>query len=110
MDVGLKKRGTVWLVPLDPTVGSELQKTRPCLVVSPDEANVKLNTVIVAPITSTIKKYPSRYVVRVAGKKGSVALDQIRAVDRTRLVKYLDVLSTKDLAAILSILGEMFAL
>ena len=79
----------VWLVSLDPTEGSEIQKTRPCLIVSPDEMNRNLRTVIVAPMTTTERTYPTRVAVTFQGKRGQVALDQLRVVDRTRLLKKL---------------------
>ena len=82
-------RDEVWLVALDPTLGSEMQKTRPCVVVSPDEANAHLLTVIVAPMTSTIRGYPTRVPVEFQRRRGEIALDQIRSVDRSRLVTRL---------------------
>jgi len=82
-------RFEVYLVNLDPTVGSEIQKTRPCLVVSPDEINHTIRTVIVAPMTTKGQPYPTRVSCRFQGKKGQVVLDQIRAVDRSRLVTKL---------------------
>src|ERR1035438_2591106 len=79
----------VWLVSLDPTLGSEMQKTRPCVVVSPDEMNRHLRTVIVAPMTTTEKRYPTRVPLIFRGKSGEVALDQLRPVDRDRMRKRL---------------------
>ena len=83
------RRDEVWLVSLDPTHGAEIQKTRPCLVVSPDEMNEYLQTVIVAPMTTTIRPYPTRMPMRFQGKSGQAALDQLRAVDRQRLIRKL---------------------
>src|SRR5882724_3139951 len=82
-------RFEVYLVNLDPTVGSEIKKTRPCLVVSPDEINHNVRTVIVAPLTTRGQAYPTRVLCRFKGKAGQVVLDQIRAVDRSRLIKKL---------------------
>lgn len=87
------QRFAVYQVNLDPTIGSEIAKSRPCVVVSPKEMNDHLNTVIVAPLTSTIKNWPSRIKARFAGKKGEIALDQMRAVDKRRLIKPLGVSS-----------------
>jgi mRNA interferase MazF len=83
------RRDEVWLVSLDPTQGSEIQKTRPCLVVSPNEANEYLRTVIIAPMTTTERPYPTRIGITFQSRRGQVALDQIRAVDRQRLVRKL---------------------
>ncbi len=83
------RRFDVVLVNLDPTVGAEIQKTRPCLVISPNEMNRNVRTVIVAPLTTQGQRYPTRVRCRFQGKKGHVVLDQIRAVDRSRLVKRL---------------------
>jgi mRNA interferase MazF len=80
-------RFEVWLVSLDPTRGSEIAKTRPCIVISPDSVNQYLNTVIVAPLTSTRKPYPTRVNCQFDGRDGQVALDQERSVDKSRLVK-----------------------
>ena len=83
------KRGEVWLCALDPTVGSEIQKTRPCVIVSPDELNDRLRTVIVAPMTTGSRAAPFRVAVTFQGKAGVVLVDQIRTVDRLRLIKRL---------------------
>ncbi|MCY7350148.1 MAG: type II toxin-antitoxin system PemK/MazF family toxin [Cytophagaceae bacterium] len=83
------KRFDVWLVSLDPTQGSEIAKTRPCLVVSPGAINSRLNTVLIAPMTSTRRRYPTRVDCQFAGQEGQVALDQTRSVDKARLVKCL---------------------
>ena len=103
------RRAQVWLVSLDPTQGYEIQKTRPCLVVSPDETNRHLRTVIIAPMTTAERPYPTRVAVRFQGKSGQVALDQLRAVDRQRLVRKLGMVSAKTAQAVSTVLVEMFA-
>ncbi len=102
-------RGTVHLVELDPTRGSEIRKTRPCVVVSPDELNHHLRTVIVAPMTTGGQPYPWRVPCRFRNKAGAVALDQLRTVDRERLVQRAGVLSEPTVAAVLAKLSELFA-
>ena len=102
------RRFEVHLVSLDPVVGSEIMKTRPCLVVSPDEMNVHLSTVIVAPMTTKGQLYPTRIVCRFQGKQGQVALDQIRTVDKSRIVKRLGHIDKATREAVLGVLGEMF--
>ncbi len=102
------RRDEVWLVSLDPTEGSEIQKTRPCLIVSPDEANEYLRTVIIAPMTTTERPYPTRVSITFQNKRGQVALDQIRAVDRQRLVRKLGCAPAKTVQAVSSVLVEMF--
>jgi mRNA interferase MazF len=104
----LPNRGEVYLIELDPTRGSEVRKTRPCLIVSPDELNHHLRTVIVAPMTTAGHAYPFRPACKFAGKAGRVALDQLRTVDRERLRKRLGVLAQSALAAVFAVLGEMF--
>src|SRR5882672_8225293 len=101
-------RGEVVLVELDPTRGSEIRKTRPCLVVSPDELNHHLRTMIVAPMTTGGHAYPFRPVCRFGGKDGRVALDQLRTVDRARVRKRLGVLAAANLAMVFTVLAEMF--
>jgi mRNA interferase MazF len=103
-------RGEVYLVELDPTRGSEIRKTRPCLVVSPDELNHHLRTTIVAPMTTAGHAYPFRPTCHFSGKTGRVALDQLRTVDRERLRKRLGTLSTAALNTVFATLGEMFEL
>jgi mRNA interferase MazF len=98
----------VWLVSLDPTQGAEIQKTRPCLVVSPDESNRHLRTVIIAPLTTVERPYPTRVALTFQGKRGQVALDQLRAIDRERLVRKLGRISPKTAAAVSNVLVEMF--
>jgi len=103
------KRGEVWLVNLDPTVGSEIKKSRPCVVVSPAELNVSLRTVIVAPMTSKGFVAPFRIPVTHAGTKGLIVLEQIRTVDKIRLTKRLGAVSARTLAQTLATLQEVFA-
>jgi mRNA interferase MazF len=103
------KRFEVYLVNLDPTVGAEIQKTRPCLVVSPDEMNQHLRTIIVVPLTTGGQDYPTRVACRFKGKDGQVVLDQVRTVDRGRLLKRWGRLDSKTSARVLEVLQEMFA-
>ncbi|MCP4666592.1 MAG: type II toxin-antitoxin system PemK/MazF family toxin [Deltaproteobacteria bacterium] len=102
------KRFDVYLVNLDPTVGTEIQKTRPCVVISPDEMNRHIATVIVAPMTSTGRRYPSRVSCKFEGKDGQVILDQIRTVDKIRLVKKLGKLNKQTQKLVLEVLAEIF--
>ncbi len=102
-------RGDVFLVTLEPTVGTEIRKTRPCLVVSPDELNQHLRTVIVAPMTTGGHRYPFRVACRFQKRDGFVVLDQVRTVDSQRLVRKLGRVSSTALSASLDILQEMFA-
>ena len=104
-----RARGEVHLVRLDPTLGSEIQKTRPCLVVSPDELNEYLRTVIVAPMTTGGRAYPWRVPCRFHRRSGFIALDQLRAVDAERLVRPLGRLTHQTVTAVLRRLQEMFA-
>jgi mRNA interferase MazF len=103
------RRFDVYLVALDPTVGSEIQKTRPCLVVSPDEANRHLATVIVAPMTSQGRPHPTRVACRFEDKDGLIVLDQMRTVDKTRLVRRLGRITAGEQKMVLISLAEMFA-
>jgi mRNA interferase MazF len=102
------RRGEVYLVALNPTRGREIRKTRPCVVVSPDELNAHLGTFIVAPLTAGGHEYPFRLPCRFAGKSGHVILDQIRTVDRARLVRRLGKLSSDALTGTLGVLRAMF--
>jgi mRNA interferase MazF len=104
------RRGDVFLVQLNPTRGSEIRKTRPCVVVSPDELNAHLQTLIVAPLTTGGHPYPFRIGSRFAGKDGHIILDQIRVVDRERLTKRLGALTEPTLRKVLGVLQQMFAL
>lgn len=103
------QRFDVWLVNLNPTVGSEIRKTRPALVLSPDEMNAHINTIIIAPMTTKGREYPTRVPCVFQGKSGQVVLDQLRTVDKQRLAKKLGRLDEQTANAVLDILGEMFA-
>ncbi len=102
-------RFDVYLVSLDPTIGNEIRKKRPCLVISPDEMNRNIRTVIVAPMTTRRRNYPTRVVCRFKGKEAEVVLDQVRAIDKVRLVKKLGRLDRRAGDAVLAVLAEMFA-
>jgi mRNA interferase MazF len=104
------ERFDVYLVNLDPTVGAEIQKTRPCVIISPNEINRHLKTVIVAPMTSTVRQYPSRVAVQFRGQQGEIALEQIRTIDTERLVKRWGALESQTTEEICRVLLEMFAL
>jgi mRNA interferase MazF len=106
--VNYPRRDEVWLIALDPSKGSEIRKTRPCLVISPDEMNEPLQTVLVAPMTTTLRSYPTRVTLAFRSKTGQVALDQLRAVDRQRLVRKLGVVSSRAAREVSSVLLEMF--
>lgn len=103
------RRFDVYLVNLDPTVGSEIQKTRPCVVISPDEMNRHIRTVIVAPMTSAKKEYPTRVTCTFQKKEGQIVLDQIRTIDKTRLVKKLGAIRSKTQMEVVSTLQRLFA-
>lgn len=103
------KRFDVYLINLDPTIGGEIRKTRPCLVISPDEMNRFIRTVIVAPMTTKGTAYPTRIACKFRGRQGQIVLDQIRTVDKSRLVSKLGRLNNQTQGQVLSILGEMFA-
>ena len=102
------KRFEVWLVNLDPSLGSEIRKTRPCLVISPDVSNKYLNTVTVAAMTSSLEMYPTRITCVFQKKQGQVALDQIGSVDKIRLVKKLGVMNKKTSQVVCDVLLQMF--
>lgn len=102
------QRFEVYLINLDPTIGREIKKTRPCLVISPDEMNRHIATVIVAPMTTKGRPYPTRVNCRFLGKDGQIVLDQLRTVDKARLVKRLGRISGLAQKSVLSILAEMF--
>ncbi len=104
------RRFAIHLVALDPAQGSEIRKTRPCVVVSPDEMNRHIRTVIVAPMTTASRPYPSRVPVRFQGKDGQIALDQIRTVDRTRLTRKLGELPVSTARQTAAVLVEMFSI
>lgn len=103
------KRFEVYLVNLDPTVGSEIRKVRPCLIISPDEMNRHIATVIVAPMTTKGRLYPSRIPCTFQGKEGQIVLDQIRTIDKTRLVQRLGTIAPATQTAVLNLLAELFA-
>jgi mRNA interferase MazF len=103
------KRGEIWLAALDPTVGSEIRKTRPCLIVSPDELNPHLRTLIVAPLTTGSRPAPFRVPIRFQGKHGLVLPDRMRTLDRRRLVKRLGAARPETVKAVLAVLRELFA-
>ncbi|PSB32102.1 type II toxin-antitoxin system PemK/MazF family toxin [Chlorogloea sp. CCALA 695] len=102
-------RFDVFLVNLDPTVGSEIQKTRPCVVISPDEMNRYIATVIIAPMTTKGKTYPTRVICQFQGKDGQIVLDQIRTIDKTRLIEKLGQIGLDEQRVVLDTLAEMFA-
>ena len=102
------KTGEIWLAQLHPTVGSEIQKTRPCVVISPDEMNAHLRTVIVAPMITGSRPAGFRIPLTFQGKQGLIVLDQLRSLDRVRLVKRLGALRAPTLAATLRTLQDMF--
>jgi transcriptional modulator of MazE/toxin, MazF len=102
-------RFDVYLTNLDPAVGSEIQKTRPCLIISPDEMNGHIRTVIVAPMTTAGKDYPTRIACTFKRKKGQIVLDQIRTIDKTRLIKNLGTLDTEIQLKVITVLQRLFA-
>lgn len=102
-------RFEVHLVNLDPTIGSEIQKTRPCLIISPNEMNHHIATVIVAPMTTKGRDYPTRVICKFEGKDGQIVLDQICTVDKNRLVKKMGKITDKTKNEVLTVLLEMFA-
>ena len=101
------KQYEVYMLDLDPTVGSEMKKIRPCVVISPNEMNKYLNNIIIAPMTSTIKGYPTRVEVNFKEKKGEVVLDQIKTIDKTRIIKLLGNIDKKEIKEIKRVLKEM---
>ena len=102
-------RFEVWLVNLDPTIGSEIKKIRPCLIISPNEANMYLDTVIASPMTTILRKYPTRVNCTFQKKKGQVAIDQLRTLDKKHLVKKLGILDLNTCKKICTVLQEFFA-
>ena len=102
-------RFEVYLVNLDPTIGSEVKKTRPCLIISPDEMNHNIRTVMVAPMTTRGRNYPTRVSCRFQKKNAQIVLDQIRTIDKERLVKKLGKLDHRSADKVLSVIAEMFA-
>lgn len=102
-------RFEVWLVNLDPTIGSEIKKIRPCLIISPNEANMYLETVTASPMTTILRKYPTRVTCTFQKKKGQVAIDQLRTLDKKRLLKKLGILDKVTCKKICATLQEFFA-
>jgi mRNA interferase MazF len=102
-------RFDVYLVNLDPTAGSEIQKTRPCLIISPDEMNRYIRTVIVAPMTTAGKPYPTRVACRFGDREGQIVLDQIRTIDKVRLIKRLGAIDPETQSEVISVLQRLFA-
>lgn len=102
------KQYTIVLVNLDPTVGSEIKKTRPCVIISPDEMNKYLNTIVVAPMTTNQKNYPTRVPLKHNNKKGMIVLDQIRTIDKKRIVKIFDRLTEPEIIKCKEIIKETY--
>ncbi len=102
------KQYQIVLINLDPTIGSELKKTRPCVIISPDEINKNLQTVVIAPITSSGKNYPTRVSISSGKTKGQVVLDQIRTIDKQRIIKVFGSLSNKEVLAVKAVIKETF--
>lgn len=103
------QRFEVWLINLDPTIGNEIKKTRPCLIISPDEMNRNINTVIIAPMTTKGKRYPTRISCKFQKKDGWIVLDQLRTIDKTRLVSKIGTIDIPTSRAVIATLQEMFA-
>ncbi|MGB0165758.1 MAG: type II toxin-antitoxin system PemK/MazF family toxin [Luteibaculum sp.] len=99
---------SIVLVNLDPTIGSEIKKTRPCVIISPDEMNKYLKTVVLAPITTNLKAYPTRVKINHNGKKGMIAMDQIRTVDKSRVIKILGTLGANEISICKDVLRETY--
>ena len=102
------KQYSIVLVNLDPIIGSEIKKTRPCVIISPNEMNKYLNTIVLAPMTTNLKKYPSRVSIKHNGKKGMIAIDQIRTVDKTRVIRVFDKLTKSEIEKCKSVIKEAF--
>lgn len=102
------KQYCIVFVNLDPTIGSEIKKTRPCVIISPNEMNKYLNTIVLAPMTTNLRKYPTRVSVNHNGKKGMVAIDQIRTVDKSRIIKIFESLSQSEIDACKAVIKETF--
>ena len=102
------KQYSIVLVNLDPTIGSEIEKTRPCAIISPNEMNKYLNTIVLAPMTTKLKKYPTRVAVKHNGKKGMIAIDQIRTVDKTRIIRVLENLTKSEIEKCKEVIKETF--
>jgi mRNA interferase MazF len=102
------KQYQIVLVNLDPTIGSEMKKTRPCVIISPDEMNRHLQTIIVAPMTSSSKSYPTRVPIKHNKTKGCIVLDQIRTIDKLRIVKFFERLTEKEIDYVKTVIKETF--
>ena len=102
------KQYSIVLVNLDPTIGSEIKKTRPCVVISPDEMNKYLKTIVLAPMTTNLKNYPTRISVKHNGKKGMIAIDQIRTVDKARIIRVFDSLTRSEIEKCKGVIKETF--
>lgn len=102
-------RFDIYYVNLDPTIGKEIKKTRPCVIISPNEMNYNISTVIIAPLTSRLRNYPTRVPCKVEGKQGQIVLDQIRTVDKIRLIKRIGTLNRITQTKVLNVLKEMFS-
>ncbi|EIJ38000.1 growth inhibitor [Galbibacter orientalis DSM 19592] len=102
------KQYSIVLVNLDPTIGSEIKKTRPCVIISPNEINKHLNTIVLAPMTTNLKKYPTRVSVKHNGKKGMIAIDQIRTVDKIRIIRIFENLTEAEIENCKEVIKETF--
>ncbi|MBU3823003.1 type II toxin-antitoxin system PemK/MazF family toxin [Flavobacteriaceae bacterium XHP0103] len=102
------KQYLIVLVNLDPTIGNEIKKTRPCVIISPNEMNKYLNTIVLAPMTTNLKKYPTRVSVKYNGKKGMVAIDQIRTVDKIRIIRVFETLTDTEIRKCKEVIKETF--
>tara|TARA_R100000935_G_scaffold55744_2_gene86121 strand:+ start:1072 stop:1395 length:324 start_codon:yes stop_codon:yes gene_type:complete len=102
------KQYSIVLVNLDPTIGSEIKKTRPCVIISPNELNKYLKTIVVVPMTTTLNKYPTRVSVKSNGKKGMMAIDQIRTIDKSRIIKTFDKLTSAEIRKLKDVIRETF--
>lgn len=96
------------IVNLDPTIGSEIKKTRPCLIISPNEMNKNLRTIVIAPLTSTVKNYPTRVITKFQNNESSIVLDQIRTIDRQRIIKIAGTISESEIKKVKSIIKETY--
>lgn len=105
----MASRFEVYYVNLDPTIGHEIKKIRPCVIISPNEMNRNIQTVIIAPLTKVLRNYPTRTTCKVEGKQGQIVVDQIRTIDKSRLIKKIDTLTKSTQKKVLSVLQEMFA-
>ena len=99
---------SIVLINLDPTLGSEIQKTRPCVIISPNEMNKYLNTIVICPMTSSLKEYPTRIPINHNEKKGMIAIDQIRTVDKKRIIKLLGKLNKTEIKTTKGVIKETF--